>query len=81
MTRFRSLPVLALRRMLGNWRLLSSVVVGTVVAAAILSATAIYADAIRDLGLRYALRQHAAAALDVTVTTANVNVSPTAYQR
>ena len=67
--------------MLGNWRLLSSVVVGTVVAAAILSATAIYADAIRDLGLRYALRQHAAAALDVTVTTANVNVSPTAYQR
>ena len=81
MTRFRSLPVLAVRRMLGNWRLLSSVVVGTLVAAAILSATAIYADAIRDLGLQYALRQQSPAALDVTVFTSNVNVSSTAYQR
>ena len=81
MTRFRSLPVLAVRRMLGNWRLLSSVVVGTVVAAAILSATAIYADAIRDLGLQHALRQQPAAALDVSVRTSNVNVSATQYQR
>ncbi len=81
MTRFRSLPVLAVRRMLGNWRLLSSVVVGTLVAAAILSATAVYADAIRDLGLQYALRQRTAAALDVSVITSNVNVSAAAYQR
>ncbi|MFA7248390.1 MAG: FtsX-like permease family protein [Dehalococcoidia bacterium] len=81
MTTFRSLPVLAVRRMLGNWRLLSSVVVGTVVAAAILSATAIYADAIRDLGLRYALREQPPAALDVSVVTANVTVSGAAYQR
>ena len=67
--------------MLGNWRLLSSVVVGTLVAAAILSATAIYADAIRDLGLRYALRQQSPAALDITIVTSNVNVSTAAYQR
>ena len=67
--------------MLGNWRLLSSVVVGTLIAAAILSATAIYADAIRDLGLQYALRQQSPAALDLTVSTSNVNVSGTAYQR
>ena len=81
MTRFRSLPVLAVRRMLGNWRLLSSVVVGTIVAAAILSATAIYADAIRDLGLQYALRQQSTAALDVTVVNTNTSVSAAAYQR
>ncbi len=81
MTRFRSLPVLAVRRMLGNWRLLSSVAIGTVVAAAILSATAIYADAIRDLGLQYALRQQSPAALDVSIITSNVNVSQAIYQR
>ena len=81
MIRYRSLPVLAIRRMLGNWRLLSSVVVGTLIAAAILSATAIFADAIRDLGLQYALRQHPAAALDVTIDQGNVPVSSTAYER
>ena len=81
MTSYRALPVLAIRRMLGNWRLLSSVVVGTLVAAAILSATAIYADAIRDLGLQYALRQQSPAALDVSILTSNVNVSTTAYPR
>ncbi|MGE3857556.1 MAG: FtsX-like permease family protein, partial [Dehalococcoidia bacterium] len=81
MTRFRSLPVLAVRRMLGNWRLLSSVVIGTVVAAAILSATAIYADAIRDLGLQHALRQVSPAELDLSIVTSNVNVSGAAYQR
>src|SRR5690606_2003116 len=69
MPQFRSLPVLAVRRMLGNWRLLSSVVVGTLVASAILAATAIYADAIRDLGLQYALRQQSPAALDVSLLT------------
>ena len=53
--RFRSLPVIAVRRMLGNWRLLTSVAIGTVVASTIIASTAIYADAIRDLGLDYAL--------------------------
>ena len=81
MMRYRSLPVLAIRRMLGNWRLLSSVVVGTLVAAAILSATAIFADAIRDLGLQFALRQRPLAALDVTIGQGNVSVSAVAYER
>ena len=67
--------------MLGNWRLLSSVVIGTLVAAAILSATAVYADAIRDLGLQYALRQQPAASLDVSIVTSNTSVSAGAYQR
>ena len=67
--------------MLGNWRLLSSVVVGTLVAAAILSATAIFADAIRDLGLQFALRQRPPAGLDVTVAQSNISVSPAAYER
>ncbi|MQA00563.1 MAG: FtsX-like permease family protein [Dehalococcoidia bacterium] len=81
MLRYRSLPVLAVRRMLGNWRLLSSVVVGTLVAAAIISATAIYADAIRDLGLQFALEQRPESELDVLVTQSNVTVGSTAYQQ
>ena len=81
MMHYRSLPVLAIRRMMGNWRLLSSVVVGTLVAAAILSATAIFADAIRDLGLQYALRQRPPATLDITIGQGNLAVSAAAYER
>ncbi len=75
MLRYRSLPRLALRRMSRNWRLLLSVVAGTLVAAAILSATAVYADAIRDLGLRYALGQRDPRTLDVVVGQSNIPVS------
>ncbi len=81
MSRFRSIPLIAVRRMIGNWRLLSSVVVGTVVAAAILSATAIYSDAIRDLGLDFALEERPLTALDVKVLQSNINVEGEAYQR
>jgi hypothetical protein len=77
MRRYRSLPLLAVRRMSRNWRLLLSVVAGTLVAAAILSATAVYADAIRDLGLRYAIGQRDPRTLDVSVLQSNVPVSAT----
>ncbi len=66
--------------MAGNWRLLSSVVVGTLIASAILSTTAIYADAIRDLGLQHALQQEPASSLDVRVSQSNVNVGANTYQ-
>ncbi len=49
------LPVVA-RRVVANGRLLAAVVVGAVLAAALMSTTAIYPDAIRDLGLSFALR-------------------------
>ena len=71
MRHFRSLPVLAIRRMLSNWRLLSSVVAGTLVAGAILASTVIYADAIRDLGLEFALEQEQPESLDVRVRQIN----------
>jgi hypothetical protein len=50
------IPVVA-RRVAANARLLAAVVVGAVIAAALLSTTSIYTDAIRDLGLSFALRQ------------------------
>lgn len=44
------------RRSLANWRLLTTVVVGVVMSAALMSSVFLYSDAIRDLGLRHALR-------------------------
>lgn len=80
MIRFRSLPRLALRRMRRNWRLLSSVATGTLVAAAILSATSIYSDAIRDLGLDHALEHQDARTLDVRLQQSNIPVTAETYQ-
>lgn len=80
MMRLRSLPGLAVRRMRRNWRLLSSVATGTFVAAAILAATAIYSDAIRDLGLQHAVEQQDIRALDVRVQQSNSPVNPAAYE-
>ncbi|MEZ4503764.1 MAG: FtsX-like permease family protein [Dehalococcoidia bacterium] len=79
--RYRSLPLIAVRRMAGNWRLLVSVAIGTVVAAAILSSTALYSEAIRDLGLDFALEHHDRADLDVHVGQTTVAVDATSYQR
>ena len=80
MIHFRTLPLLAARRMLGNWRLLSAVAIGTLVAAAILSATVIYSDAIRDLGLQFALKQRERTSLDLMVERDNRTVDASAYQ-
>jgi hypothetical protein len=44
------------RRSLANWRLLTTVIIGVVMSAALMSSVFLYSDAIRDLGLRHALR-------------------------
>jgi ABC-type lipoprotein release transport system permease subunit len=67
--------------MAGNWRLLSSVVLGTMIAGAILSATIIYSDAIRDLGLDFALEQRDPTKLDVTVFRSTQTINSSDYQR
>ncbi len=46
---------MVLKRSLANWRLLSSVVVGVVLASAIMSGTVIYFDSLRDIALDAAL--------------------------
>ncbi len=63
-----------------NWRLLCSVATGTLVAAAILSATSIYADAIRDLGLQHALDHQDVRTLDIRVMQSNIPVTTETYQ-
>src|SRR6186713_215743 len=47
---------MVLRRSLANRRLLATVIVGVVMSAALMSSVVLYSDAIRDLGLSYALR-------------------------
>ncbi len=76
----RSLLLIAVRRMLANWRLELSVIVGALVASALISATAIYADAIRDLGLQFALSSADRQSLDVSATW-HMSVDRDAYQR
>lgn len=55
-TLFSVLPIV-FRRVGANIGLLTAIVVGAVLAAALMSTTSIYTDAIRDLGLSYALEQ------------------------
>ncbi|MCY3655909.1 MAG: ABC transporter permease [Chloroflexi bacterium] len=81
MRQFRSLPVIVLRRMLGNWRLLVSVVIGTLIAGAILASTVIYADAIRDLGLEHALEAESVHDLDVRVSQTNIAIRAPLYEQ
>src|SRR3712207_6897940 len=60
---------IVVQRSLGNRRLLTTVVVGVILSSALMASVALYSDAIRDLGLRYALRQQSPLALDLRVTS------------
>ena len=64
------------RRSLANWRLLSSVVIGVVLASTIMAGTVIYFDSLRDLALESALEQHDPIDLDITVKTSKGPTSP-----
>ena len=64
------------RRMLANWQLMSTVVVGVLLASAIMAGTVIYFDALRDLALKNAL-------LELNVNETNITIKadrgPTTY--
>ncbi len=53
------------KRSLAHWKLLSSVVLGVVLASAIMSGTVIYFDALRELALRHELNQHTQSELNI----------------
>lgn len=67
--------------MAAHWRLFASAALGAVVSSAILATTVIYADTIRDLGLRHALRQPPAESLAVKVTRDAPSARRVEYQR
>ena len=63
--RFISAWQFVLKRSLAHWRLLSSVVLGVLLASSIMSGTVIYFDALREIALRSALDQHSDADLHI----------------
>ena len=58
---------LVAKRALAHWRLLSYVVIGVVLASAILSGTVIYFEALRELALKNSLERRTQEQLNVTV--------------
>lgn len=62
------------RRSLANRRLLATVVVGIVLASALMSSVVLYSDAIRDLGLRHALETQNPLSMDLQVTSSSAPV-------
>ncbi|MEE8419079.1 MAG: FtsX-like permease family protein, partial [Dehalococcoidales bacterium] len=58
---------LIIKRSLANWRLLSTVMVGVLIAVALLSSTPLYSNAINDLGLKRSLQQQQIELLDLHV--------------
>ena len=63
--RFISAWQFVIKRSLAHWRLLSSVVLGVLLASSIMSGTVIYFDALREIALRSALSQHSEADLHI----------------
>ncbi len=68
------------RRSLANWRLLSSVVIGVVLASAVMAGTVIYFDSLRELALRSALSKHDPMDLHVLTKTTKGPTSRDEYQ-
>ncbi len=62
---------LVIKRTQAHWKLLSSIVIGVVVAVAILASTPLYSNALNDLGLRHTLDQQPAPMLDIDVYSSN----------
>ena len=67
MPQFLSEWHLIIRRSLANWRLLSTLMVGVLVAVALLSSAPFFSNAINDLGLHRALREKQIELMDMQV--------------
>ena len=63
--RFVSAWQFVIKRSLAHWRLLSSVVLGVLLASSIMSGTVIYFDSLREIALRSTLSQYSAADMHI----------------
>ena len=71
---------LVLQRSLANWKLLSSIVVGVLVAVSLVSSTPLFSNALSDLGLRHDLNQSQKELLDVNIYAPDNSASLKEYQ-
>ncbi len=70
---------IVIKRSLANWRLLSTVLVGVIVAVALLSSAPLYSNAINDLGLKHSLENKTIELLDLHVYAPNYFVNQEEY--
>jgi len=66
---FGAILRIVVQRNRAGWKALATVVAGILLAAALMASVVVYSDTIRDLGLRYALRQQDASSLDLLVVS------------
>ena len=81
MSNLLSAFLLVVRRSLANWKLLSSIIIGVLVAVMLLSSTPLYSNALSDLGLRHSLHQKPIEHLDVDVYAPNYPIDYEEYQQ
>ena len=81
MSLFFSAWQLVVRRSLANWRLLSCIIVGVLIAVALLSSTPLYSNALNDLGLAHTLREKPIELLDVHIYARTEQINPEGYSR
>ncbi len=72
---------LVTKRSLAHWRLVSYVLVGVLLASAMLSGTVIYFDALRELALKNTLAKHTTSELDIVVKVRQVTTSNEEYAK
>ncbi len=63
----RNTVQLMLKRTIANWRLLSAVIIGSVLAGTIMSATVVYFESLRDIALQKELADQHPADLDILI--------------
>ena len=75
-----SLGSLALSRVRARWRLLLPLLIGSILAVALLSSTFVYGDSVRQLGLTHAFNQERRDDLDIDILSNYAPTEPTVYQ-
>ena len=72
---------LVVKQSISHWRLTSAVLLGVLLASAIMSSTVIYYDALRDLALEQSLDEYENEDLDIYIHGKGASVSYSEYQR
>ena len=81
MSLFLSAFQLVLRRSLANWKLLSCVIIGVVVAVALVSSTPLYSNTLSDLGLSRSLHERPIELVNVQIYAPSYPINIEDYQR
>ena len=76
----RSTIQLMLKRTIANWRLLSAVIIGSILAGTIMSATVVYFESLRDIALQKELADQNPADLDMLIEADQTPINPDTHE-